>query len=182
MKVGVGRGQKIGILRAKRRAVWNQHVPLHFVEVELTGEQIAGEVAAQHGRLVKLQATRRSRAQLCHYRHQIASARMAVDHAVWLAVDTAVNGMHQAVALAAGGILKECGGEKPLAAGRKDDIHRVVHPANHHRFVRATRCVSPENMRGTRDTLAAAVRRIALLGKRPLAPVDPTVASKVRPM
>lgn len=37
-------------------------------------------------------------------------------------------------------------------------------------------------MRGTRDALATAKRRIALLGERALAPVNPPVATKVRPM
>ena len=182
VKVGVGRGEKIGVLRAERRAVGSQHVALHAVQVELTGKQVAGEVAAEHGRLVNLQAARRCRAEVRHHRHQIASARVTVHHAVRLAVNSAVNGVHQSVALATGGVLEKCGGEKPLAARRKNDVHRVVHAANHHRLVRAARWVAAENMRGTRDTLAAAKRRIALLGERALAPVNPPVTAKVRPV
>ena len=117
-----------------------------------------------------------------HHRHQIASARVTVHHAVRLAVNSAVNGVHQSVALATGGVLEKCGGEKPLTARRKNDVHRVVHAANHHRLVRAARWVAAENMRGTRDTLAAAKRREALLGKRAFAPVNPSIAAKVRPM
>ena len=182
VKVGVGRGQKIGVNRAERRAFQDEFVPLHTVQVELTGKQVAGEAVAEYGRLVKLQPTRRGRAEVGQHRHQFAGARMVVQHTVPLAVDAAVYGVDQAVAPAAGGVLQKRRREDAFAGGGEHDIHRVVHPAGHHRLVRAARRMAAKNMRRTRHPLGAPERRIPLLRECALAPVNPSVTAEVRPV
>ena len=129
-----------------------------------------------------LQPARRRRAEMRQHRHQFAGARMAVHHAVRLAVHAAVNGVDESVAFSAAGILEKCCCENAFAGVCEHNVHRVVHPSGHHRLVPSTDRVAPKNMRRPRDPLATPERRVALLGKRPLAPVNPPVTPKVRPV
>ena len=81
-----------------------------------------------------------------------------------LAVDAAVDGVDQAVALAAAGVLEERRREDALAAGREDDVDRVVHAAGHHRLDAGAVGPAAEDVRGARDEAAAcrAARSVCL--------------------
>ena len=63
------------------------------------------------------------------HRHQVGPVRgWLVDDVVVLAVDAAVDGVDQAVALAAGGVLEEGARKNPLAAGRERHVDGLSMP------------------------------------------------------
>ena len=80
-------------------------MPLHFVEVELTGKEITGEAVTENGRLIQLQATRCGWAKMRQYGHQVTGVRMLVKNPVPLAVNAAVNRVNQTVTPTASGML-----------------------------------------------------------------------------
>src|SRR5207248_289258 len=76
---------------------------------------------------------------------------MLVDRVPVLAVDAAVDGMNDAVAVAAAGVLEERGRENALAARREDDIDRIIHAAGHDRFDAAAVGPGAEDVGGAGD-------------------------------
>src|SRR5688500_18712004 len=79
--------------------------------------------------------------------HEVAGLFMFFDDIVHLAVDAAVNRMHQTVAFAAAWMLKESRGEDSFAFGSKCDIDGVIHPARHHGFDTAALGTTAKNVR-----------------------------------
>ncbi len=101
------------------------------------------------------------------------------DRVVNLAVDAAVNGVDQAVALAAAGMNKERGGEDPLSARSENHVNGIVHAASHHRFDRtAFRRLAKDVSRAGPEGRSRS--GVDLLGKCPFTPVDPTVQPRIR--
>ena len=63
-------------------------------------EEVVAILGAERVGLVALQSARRRRAHRHQRRHQLAGARMAVEHAVLFAVHAAVDGVDESVAAA----------------------------------------------------------------------------------
>ena len=116
-------------------------------------------------------------------RHELwTGPDMFVDWIVVFAVHASVDGMDQPVALAAAGMLEERATHEPLARGREDDIHRVVHTAGHYALDSGAVRASAKDVTGAGDEVRLAALLIGLLGEGAFAPVEPTVAAKVRPV
>ncbi len=77
-------------------------------------------------------------------------------------------------------MLEERGAENPLAARRKHQLHRVVHAAGHHRLDSCAVGPGAKDMRRPGDKRRLALALVRLFGKRPFAPVDPTIGSAER--
>ena len=144
-------------------------------------KRLSSVLRAECARLVAGEAARRGGPQVSEHRHKLgAGPFVLVDRCVVLAVDAAVDGVNQAVALAAGRTLQKGGGEDAFAAGREDDVHRVVHPAGHHRLDAGAVGPAAEDVGGLRDERRLARTLIGLLREGALAPVDPAVRAEVR--
>src|SRR5688500_17232208 len=100
---------------------------------------------------------------------------MVVDDVVDLAVDGAVDCVHEAVTLAAAGMLEKRCREYAFAFRRKGHLDGIIHAARHHRFHQTTFRAAAEYVRGAgfeSSTFGAFVR---LFGESPFAPIDPTI-------
>src|SRR5689334_7184500 len=106
-------------------------MPRHLAQIELAGKEILAVRVAEHARLVLRETTGRRRSQVRQHRHQFAGACMPFEHAMILAVDAAVNGMDQSVALTIARVYDKCRREDALALEREYDIDRVVHATGH---------------------------------------------------
>ena len=103
----------------------------------------------------------------------------SVDDIVDLAVNAAVDGVNEAVALAAAGMDEERCREDSLAAGREHDIDGVIHAAGHHRLDQRSLGPFAEDVRRPRHERRLAGSFVGLLGERSLAPIDPAVGPQV---
>ena len=99
-----------------------------------------------------------------------------------LPVDAAVEGMNQPVTLTATGMDKERARHDPLPFRREDDVDGVVHPAGQHRLELARIVAGAEDVASAGRPAGAAGEVVALLGKGPLAPIDPAIAAEVGAM
>src|SRR5882672_4532077 len=116
-----------------------------------------------------------------HHRHERRSGpRVVVNHIVIFAVDSAVNGMNDAVALSSARMLEKRRGEDALAAGREHDVDRIIHAAGHHRLDSASIRATTKDVSGPSDQGWFAGSLISLLGEGAFAPVNPAVRAKVR--
>ena len=115
-------------------------------------------------------------------RHQVAGLQVAVDDAVRLAKQAAVDGMDERVAPSELWMLEEGRREHRFAAGRERDVHGVVHAPRNHRLHDLIAGPPSKDMRGTRDQRRLSGPLVRLLGERALGPVDPAVGPEVRPM
>ena len=79
-------------------------MPGDLVQVEEGGEEVVLVLRTESARLVAGQAAGRGGSQVSEHRHELGSGPLVlVDRCVVFAVDAAVDGMDQAVALAAAG-------------------------------------------------------------------------------
>ena len=179
MKVGIVRNQKIAVAAIERGAPRFEHMTGDLVQVEEAGEEVVLVFLPEHRRGVTRQTARRGRPELREHGHEVAGAWMVVENVVVLSVDTAIDGMDQAIALAAAGMLEERGGEDPLSAGSKRDFHRIIHPARHDRFQAGAVRSAAEDMRRAGDKRGFARAVEGLLSKGSLAPIDPAIGSQV---
>ncbi len=104
------------------------------------------------------------------------------DGVVDLAVDAPVDGVDQAITLAAPGMDEERGGEDGFAAGGEDDIHGVIHPAGHDRFDAGPIGAAAEDVGRAGREGRSAGPLVGLAGESALAPVDPAVRAGIRPV
>src|SRR5262249_62103302 len=72
--------------------------------------------------------------------------------------------------------------ENALAARCEDNVNRVVHAAGHHRLDAAAVRAAAEDVRRLGDEGRLARPLVALLGKRSLGPVNPTVWPEIWPL
>ena len=152
-----------------------------LVHVKQASEEIVLVLGSEDVRLVADQATRGRRSKMSQDGHQIRTGPgMVIDDVVILAVDTAVDGMDQAVTEAAARVHQEGSGEDPLAAGGKDHLDRIIHAAGHDRLDAGTVRAGAKDVRGARDQGRPARSLVSLLGEGTLAPVDPAVRAQVR--
>ena len=156
-----------------------QHVPRDLAHVEQGGKQVVLKAIAQLVRFRQHQAAGDGRIQVRQHGHHWPRARVILDDTVYFAVNAAVDGVDQAVAPAAAGVLQERGRENPLAAGREHDLHGVIHPAGHNRLDHAAVGLPPKDVRRPCDERLPARPRVGLLGKGPLAPINPAVGPEV---
>ena len=115
-------------------------------------------------------------------RKEGAGAGMAVEDAMVFSVDAAVEGMNQPVTLTATGMDKERARHDPLPFRREDDVDGVVHAAGQHRLELARIVAGAEDVAGAGRPAGAAGEVVALLGKGPLAPIDPAIAAEIGAM
>ena len=119
MEVEVGAGDEVFVLGREGGPLGREDVPADLVQVEVAGEEVVLIGLAEGVRLVAGQAARGGRAHVQKDRHDLG-ARPFVggleDRVVDLAVDAAVDGVDQPVALAAAGMDEE--------RGREDRVRR----------------------------------------------------------
>ena len=126
-----------------------------------------------------MKAAGSSGAEMGKRRQQWAGAGMAIEDAMVFSVDAAVEGMNQPVALTAAGMDQKRARHDPLPFRREDDVNGVVHAAGQHRLELARIVAGAEDVAGAGRPAGAAREVIALLGKGPLAPIDPAIAAEV---
>ncbi len=112
-------------------------------------------------------------------RHQVAGPRVPIDDVVILAVDAAIDGMNQPVALALLRMHQERRREDPLAAGRENDVDRVIHAAGHHRLEPGAVTPRAKDVGRGRSHPLVPRQLVGLAGEGSLAPIDPTVGTGV---
>src|SRR5438876_7870605 len=95
-----------------------------------------------------------------------------VDRVVVLAIDAAVNGMNDPVALAAAGRLEKGSGEDPFATGSEHDFDRVIHSSGHYRLDAGPVRPCTEYMGSPRYEWRLAGAIVGLFGESSFAPVD----------
>src|SRR5206468_4032100 len=127
--------EEILVARLERGTAGLQNVARDFLHVEERGEEVVLILGPKASRFVPTEARGGGRAQVDQRRHQIrASSRMFVVDIVFLPVNTPIYGMNQTIASPAAGSLQKGSREDTFAAGRKDDLHGVIHPACHDRL------------------------------------------------
>ena len=161
-----------------RRELGAEHRP----QVEGRREQVAGQRLAVTDAGMAVKAAGSSGAEMGKRRQQRAGAGMAIENAMVLPVDAAVEGMNQPVTLTAAGMDKKRARHDPLPFRREDDVDGVVHAAGQHRLELARVVAGTEDVAGAGRPAGAAGKVVALLGKGPLAPIDPAVAAEVGAM
>ncbi len=182
VEVAVGGDEKVGIAGPEGRAVRLEHVPGDLPQVEHRREEVVLVVAAEGGRLIARESRRNRRPEMRHHRHEIAGSRVAVDDAMDLAIDAAVDCVHQRVAPPLLRMLEERCGEDAFPGGGEGHVHGVVHAAGHDDLDFAARRAPAQNVRRAGDERRLAGPLVGLLGERALRPVDPAVGPGIRPV
>ena len=100
---------------------------------------------------------------------------------IGFAINPAINRMDQTVPLAKRWLSQKGGRKNPLSTTCENHIHRVVHPARHHRLQLATVFRRSEEVGCTRLPLFS-MNLVGLLGKGSLGPINPPVTAQIRPV
>ena len=102
MEVEVVRDHEIFRIGLERRSVRLQDVASHLPHVEAAGEEIVLVLAAPGGGLQAFQAAGGGGSEVAQHRHHVPRPRVAggINHVPVLAIDSAVHGVQQAVAVA----------------------------------------------------------------------------------
>src|SRR5688500_16091230 len=99
-----------------------------------------------------------------------------------LAIYTAVEGVDQSIATAAGWMLKKCATQDAFASWCEHNVDGIVHAARHDRFNPAAVWASAEDMAGPGHERWFSRPWISLLRKSPFAPINPAIAPEVGAM
>src|SRR5262249_44234023 len=115
-----------------------------------------------------------------HHRHQRwAGPWMVVNDVMIFAIDAAVDRINKAIAFCAAGMLQNRRREDALAARTEDYIDRVVHAAGHDRLNPGAIGLAAKNVGGARHQWRFTGPFIRLLGKGPLAPINPAIRTEI---
>ena len=153
MKVDVVAHEEIVVGGSEGRAIRREDVTRDFVEIEAGGEEIITVSGAKPIRLIPAQSTCGGGPEMNEDGHDIGgSMGMVLDDIVNLAVDAAVHGVNDSVALPVGGVLQERGGKDSFAAGGEDDVDGIVHASSHDGFEVGTVRSGAEDV-GRRDRM-----------------------------
>ena len=174
--VGLEEGIRFG---GERGAGRHEFGPEHRPQVERRREQVAGPRLAVADAGMAVEAARSSGAEMRKCRQQSAGAGMAIEDAMVFPVDATVKGVDQPVALTAARVDKERARHDPLPFRREHDVDGVVHAAGQHRLEFTRIVAGAEDVAGAGRPAGTAGEIVALLGKGPLAPVDPAIAAEV---
>ena len=93
-----------------------------------------------------MQSAGSRRPKVSEHWHQFACLRMIVENSMLLAVDTPIDGMHNAVASPGIRALKKRRRKQRLSGPSEGDINRVVHTTGEHRLKIASIWPGPKQM------------------------------------
>src|SRR5205085_10287123 len=134
VKVWIGRGDKIGIVGAKRCAFTMQHVALDAMWVELRAEEVALEFSAEARAAILHQPARCDAREFSHHRHQLACALELADGWMRFWIDAAFDKMHQRITLAVLRINKIGHRAEHLACRSKGQLDWIIEAAARYAF------------------------------------------------
>jgi len=127
-----------------------------------------------------VQAAGRGTADVDEHGHEVAGPFVTGEHAMILAVDAAVDRMHDAVAPAIGRPLEERRRQKPLAGARECHVDRIVHASGENDLQFRAVGPGPKHVRGTGRPAGPADEVVRLFRERPLREIDPPVTACIR--
>ncbi len=100
----------------------------------------------------------------------------------FFAVNTAVDGVYEAIAMTRFMRRKKRPAQNALAFGSERQSHRIVHPAGQHRFEAAVVWPSAENMGCAAFEFLPVGKIVSLFRKCTFAPINPSIRPEIRPV
>ena len=118
----------------------------NLVQVEVAGEQLLIVTAAEQLLTAGYQPAGRCRPLVAEHWHDITGHRMCVDGGMFLAVNSPLDGVNQAVATAGFRKLEKGTAEKSFSVLQKRHVHGIVHTSGQHCFDVGAVGVSAKNV------------------------------------
>ena len=179
MKIVIVGGKKIAVAGGEGRAIGDELVAGDFAQIEITGEKVVEIIRTEKARTVGCHSAGRSCVHVSEHGHEVAGARVAVEHGMLLAINTAVDGVDETITTATGGVLKKCAAQETFASGVESDTDGIIHAAGEDRLDAGSIGSRAKDVRGAGDKGLVVVKRVALFGKRALGPVEPAIGAEI---